>query len=244
MTDDSAEAQNLEKETPTGQQPQPEEKETSAEEKESEATPEISQEEKDSKKQQDFEKAYYKVHNELKTLKGEIAAKSAAPEPEETTEIDEGTQLLRNVVGEVLDEKLAPLRTASEVAEREKAIREVGSRPFAGDFAEEIARKASEFPKDMSAGDRLDRAYKDVVAAPENLQKIAKGFHEAGVDKGYTNKSTKEGLNKTLGDSPKTTGEEEPSIYDKYIKGDLTAKQIADNWSEIDKKNKEALGIS
>jgi len=214
----------------------------------SEVKPEDTTEVKDEKKEKDFEQGLYKWRTRAKELESELREMkqtTVAPATTEATEIsdqDEAINLLKGIVGDVLKEEIAPIKSQFEAQTRDKAIEEIGSRPFAGDYADKIVETAKSLPGEMSFQERMDRAYKEVISSPDIIMEIAGKHKQAGMDTAYDNQSVKRGQ-QGLGDTPTKTTESK-GLLERFEAGELSAEEYKENRVELEKLRKEQLGIN
>jgi hypothetical protein len=204
---------------------------------------------KEEKKEKDFEQGLYKWRTRAKELETELrelkqTQVTAPPVTAEATKTDEeeAVNILKGIVGDVLKEEIAPIKTQFEAQARDKAIEEIGSRPFAKGFAEEIVETAKALPSDMSFSERLDRAYKDFMSSPDTLVKIAGTNRQVGMDAAYDNQSVKRGQ-QGLGDTPTKTTETK-GLLERFEAGELSPEEYKENRVELEKLRKEQLGIN
>lgn len=205
---------------------------------------------KEEKKEKDFEQGLYKWRTRAKELENELremkqtqpATPPAGTEATGVSDQDEAINLLKGIVGDVLKEEIAPIKSQFEAQTRDKAIEEIGKRPFAGDYADKIVETAKSLPGEMSFQERMDRAYKEVISSPDIIVEIAGKNRQVGMDAAYDNQSVKRGQ-QGLGDTPAKTTESK-GLLERFEAGELSAEEYKENRVELEKLRKEQLGIN
>ncbi len=245
MPEEELEAQNTGEETPEPAQPEGGEEKNAQEPVQEEEPQEEVQEDKEAKKQRDFERAFFKEKETIRTLKEEnerlrsqvssIPEIGNLPEPQ-----NEEQQAAINLLKSVVNDAVAPIASKLEESEREKAIDEVGKMSYSGDFADEIAEEMERLPSAIPFKARLIQARNNVIAA--NLDTIMENNRNVGKEEAYNNQAIKK--TKVLGNQPsKANNAETKSLFQKFQDGELTPEEYAKNRDEIDKQTKAELGI-
>lgn len=158
------------------------------------------------------------TNQQIRTLKEQLEAFQQPPVPisgEPTvpesgfTDAQTALQAIAQAVKSELSGVLAPLEQMSQ----EKALTEVGNRPYAQDLAPEIGKEFAQLPAHMAYGEKLDLAYKNALAA--NIGRIAEGLQKSGYDAAYGKIAEKQSA------TPSTTNSQA-----KPVSGEFTPDQI------------------
>jgi hypothetical protein len=224
------EAQNTSEQTEEPAQPEGGQEESTQEVEETQPI--------EDKKQRDFEQGMYKWRQKAKELETELSTFKSQPQqtslPEETDEQQKAMELL----GNIFEEKLAPLRSELEAGKREAAIERIGKLPYTADYADEIADEVKSLPKEWAFEKKLEMARASVIA--KNLDTIVRTTKESGLNEAYEHQAVK-GV-KPLGAAPAKSATDK-SLLERFEAQELTPKEMSDNWAEIDKLRKEQFGV-
>ena len=229
MPEEELEAQNTSEQTEEPAQPEGGEEQTPE-------APEETPAPKEDKKQRDFEQGMHKWRERAKELETELSifktqpVKQVEPEGDQIEAIETLRQLIR--------EEVAPVRSELESSKREAAIERIGKMPYTADFAEDIAEEAKTIPKEWAFEKRLELGRATIIA--RNLDRIVDTNKQAGLNEAYEHQAVKG--NRPLGAAPEKPATDK-SLLERFENQELSSKEMAENWAEINKLREEKFGI-
>lgn len=182
---------------------------------------------------EDYKKGMFKYKKLYEDLKRNPAGleTSVPSKPSSTpTDVPENSEALQ-ILGNLIDQRLAPLKGALEKQGEMDAVREVMSMKYSSALEPEIMASFKDTPESLPFGDRLKMARSMAIA--ENVDKIAKVSRELGAEEAYQNKGTKKTL-KTPNTPARTTPGGSTGWRDKLENGEaLSSAEYMANRAEI-----------
>ena len=168
------------------------------------------------------------MREENKALKAQISQPLPAPQVQmEQVDIanDPGVQVLQDLITKSLRNELEPLR-------EKDVVRDFSERPGVQQFPTQISARERELAQsnpNLSLGDRLEQARKDVIA--ENYDKIIMAAAMAGREEGFKNRAFK-GAQAGLGSTP-NRGRSSDDFADRYRRGETSLEEDRDRQADI-----------
>lgn len=229
MSDDKSSVQNpTEEQTVAPEQPTGNEAETQSENK----NPEVSSQ-SDEKKQKDFEKATHKYRTLFKETKQENEKLK-----EQIQNASSNPSYDREILKELINEAVAPIRQVLEKQSETQVLDEIASMPYSNELAEHVKSEYDKLPNSMDFRSRMMTARANAIA--NNLDVIIQANREIAKEEAYSNQEYKSGKN--LGERTVNTGGSS-SLLERLKSGKLTTKEYYENRDEIQRLNREELGI-
>lgn len=203
-------------------------------EKESPEPSETVDQEKESKKQRDFEKAFFKSEARRKEVEAKLAELQtpANPAPAELTD-----EAVKSFIKQSVVEALG------DVGDRGDAVREIKQRPYFSVLESKILEIKDTLPQGLSDREKLDQAYK--IAAGENIDLIVETALKVGQDSVRKNREFKAnlgGIRETPSVQPSGTKQDQ---LDRYQRGTLSEAEYRELREDgtLEEFDKQQLGI-
>jgi hypothetical protein len=217
-------------------------------------------EDKSAEGTRDFEKAAYKYRKDAqeqrvradKAEKRLQAVSGSAPSDEDSSgdegedDTDYGEEargMMKETLGQVLDEKLGPIQSQLAGAEKrdfDNAVREVGRMPLAGEFSQEITNQAKSIlatNKTLTPANALREAAESVLNIAE---RAAKRGHDAGKSAANDSDTIKRSMGTPQSPSSRETGKS-GNILDHV--GSMSHEEFQKNEADIDQAIKDRAGL-
>lgn len=167
------------------------------------STEEVTEQPKPGPSQEDYKAGMFKYKNLYEGLKLE---KTTAPLENNSISTDDGqddqSKKALEVLGQLIDQRLAPLKSSLEKQDDLQATEEIMSMKYSSSLEPEIREEFKATPGSLPFRDRLKMARNTAIA--NNIDKIAQVNQEIGIEQGYSNKKAKQ-QNNSVNTGTRTT---------------------------------------
>lgn len=234
MSDDKSSVQKpTEEQTVASEQPTGNQQEIADENK----NPEVSSQSE--KKQKDFEKATHKyrtLFKESKQENEELKKQIQEASSSSTLDSEKLAELIREI--NALKHEVSPLRQIIEKQTESQVLDELASMPYSNELADHVKSEFDKLPSNMDFRSRIMTARANAIA--NNLDIIIQANREVAKEEAYSNQEYKS--NKTLGERT-VNNSSNSSLLERLKSGKLTTKEYYENRDEIQRLQREELGL-